>query len=100
MSVKDFFFFDRMIAPILIKILFWLGLVVIVLSGLAIMFSGGMMGGAGMHQQSGMTFGSFLGGLFYIVFAGLFLRVFCEFWIVLFSINDRLREIRDNGQNL
>ncbi len=28
MSVKDFFFFDRMIAPILIKILFWLGLVV------------------------------------------------------------------------
>lgn len=98
MSVKDFFFFDRMIAPILIKILFWLGLVVIVISGLAMMFSGGMMGGTGM--QSGMTFGSFLGGLFYIVFSGLFLRVFCEFWIVLFSINDRLREIRDNGQSL
>ena len=99
MSFKDIFVFDRMVAPTLIKILYWLGLAGVVLAGIGIMFSGGLMGGGhGMGQQAtGLTFASFLMGLVYIVFAGLFWRVLCELLIVVFEIHARLREIRDGN---
>lgn len=96
MEVKDLTTFERMVSPTLIKILYWVGLGLIALSGLGIMFSGGMMG-ADMHG-GGLTFGSFVGGLLFMVFGGLFWRVMCEFWIVVFAIYDRLGEIRDQGR--
>ncbi len=98
MSFKDIFLFDRMIAPTLIKVLYWIGLAGVVLAGLGIMFTGGPVGGGMGGGAQGVTLSSFLSGVFYIIFAGLFWRVVCELLIIVFQIHERLKEMRDNGK--
>lgn len=84
--------FEKMIAPSLIRILYWVGIVIIAVGVLAQIFGGvGMMG----HGFGGSGFGQILMSLVGGVFAVLVWRVTCELWIVLFGIFDRLGEIRD-----
>lgn len=72
--------FEKLITPMIIQILFWIVLVVIVLSALGTMFTQ-----------------SFLAGLGILVLGPIFWRVYCEIMLVLFRINDNLRTIRDRG---
>ena len=77
MEPRDFLFFDKMIVPKVILIIYWILLVVCVLGGIITMFQ------------------SFLGGLGILIFGPLVVRIYCELMIVLFKMNEALQEIRN-----
>ncbi len=90
----SFLNFDKFVAPTLIKIVYWVGIVGII--GFALftaMSSFGKMG----YDASGA-----IGGVIIALIGGavgiLVWRVTCEIWIVLFSINDRLGQLVDRGK--
>ena len=78
MEFRDLLFFEEMIVPKIITFLYWLLLVVVVLSGISVMF-----------------LQSFFAGLIGIVVGALMVRVWCEILIVMFKINDSLQAIKD-----
>ena len=83
--MKELLFFDKMVTPNIITIVFWLLLVVAVFSGLGAMFG----------QPGGMSFMSFITGIFMIVAGCVFARIWCELLIVLFRMNEALQEMRN-----
>lgn len=85
--MDDFFSFDRMITPTIIKIVFWIGLAVSVLSGLLLILSGLAADGAG---------GLVILGLIYLVLGPVLVRVWCELILVFFRMNDALQAIHAN----
>ena len=97
--------FDKFVAPVLIRIVYWIGIVLIALSTLMGLAGTSMMGagmmGAGM-MGAGYGGGFSLGGALFALLAGvagfLIWRVICEVWIVLFSINDRLGALVERGK--
>lgn len=83
--------FDTMIGPTLIRIMYFVGLVVFALMGVGILLSGVMM----------MTYNAAV-GLLYIILSpviiilyAIFWRFACELWILTFKIYDRLGEIKN-----
>lgn len=81
-----FLFFDEMLTPKLITLVYWLGLLAVVLGGIASMFA-----------PFGFSFMGFLRGLFIIGFGALMVRIGCEMMIVLFKMNEALQDIRKRG---
>jgi len=95
--------FDEMITPVIIKIIFWIGVIACVIfglittfSGIAVMFSpfGGFEG-----------FMMFIGGLLTIVLGVLGVRVYCELLIIFFkmpenlaSLNRKVDELKENQE--
>ncbi|MGQ0742533.1 MAG: DUF4282 domain-containing protein [Alphaproteobacteria bacterium] len=81
METQDFLNFDKMIAPTLIKFVYWVGLVLILLWTVWSMFMG-------------LGFGSGIVHFFVAALTGvvglLAWRIVCELWMVIFSINERL----------
>jgi len=77
MEIRDVLFFDKMLTPTVIAVVYWLALIGVVVGGIVVMISQ-----------------SFFGGLLTIVFGALFARIWCELIIVLFKVNDALQEIR------
>ncbi|HLS04660.1 MAG TPA: DUF4282 domain-containing protein [Wenzhouxiangella sp.] len=84
--MEDYLKFRKMITPLIIQILFWIGVVVSVLVGLVMLF-GGI---ASKYGGGGMVFS----GLLWIVLGPILTRIYCEILIVIFSINDSLADIR------
>src|SRR5690625_7831054 len=84
--MEDYLKFRKMITPLIIQILFWIGVVVSVLMGLFMLFGGiaSKYGGGGM----------FFSGLLWIVLGPILTSIYCEILIVIFSINDTLIYIR------
>jgi Domain of unknown function (DUF4282) len=78
MEPKDVLFFDKMLTPTIIVVVYWIILVGAVVGGLVTMFSS-----------------SFLTGLFTIVGGVLFGRIWCELLIVLFKMNDALQTLKN-----
>lgn len=85
MQFSDFFSFDKLITPTVIRIVYWIGLVVIVLASLFSFFQ--MISVDGLYALLTLV-GMVLGLLFW--------RVFCESVIVAFNMLARLTEIRDS----
>jgi len=81
MDGQDFLNFDKLIAPQLIKLVYWVGLIFIALFTLGSLFMGIGFGGGIIH-----FFVTLLGALL----AVLVWRIVCELWMAIFSINDRL----------
>src|SRR5271154_6248007 len=79
--MEEYLSFRKMITPVLIQALFWLGVVFAVITALRIMFSG--------------TFLGFLSGVVALAVLPLMVRIYCELLIVLFQIYDELRAIRN-----
>jgi len=77
MNWGEFLSFRRMITPVIIQVVFWLGIAGCVIGGLGL-----VAGGAGLK------------GIGAIVLGPLFVRVWCETVIVMFKINDALQDIR------
>ncbi|HUF76281.1 MAG TPA: DUF4282 domain-containing protein [Longimicrobiales bacterium] len=75
--------FRRMITPVIIQVIFWILIVIVVISGLALVV-GGDTGG----QQ--------FFGLVYLVVGPLIVRVYCELLIVIFRMNETLTRIESN----
>ena len=84
--MEDFLSFRKMITPIIIKILFWVGVAINVIVGLiAIISSFTSRGGGGM----------FLYGLLIIILGPVITRIYCEILILFFRMHDSLVEIKD-----
>ncbi len=91
-SVGDLFQFERMVAPTVLKIVYWIGL-----AGIVIYMLMALAAAIGMMDYSpggglGMLLLAILGGLFGL----LFWRVMIEVYMVLFGIFERLGEVRDH----
>lgn len=79
--MRDVLFFDTMITPKIVTLVYWIALAGAALAGLATMFSGGFQG--------------FIGGVLIIVFGAIGARIWCELVIVMFKIHESLRTIVD-----
>lgn len=86
---KDFLDFDQMIAPTLIKWLYWVGLVVIAIMAVVELVTALGAMGTSFLGGLGLLFGVVVGTAFGV----LFWRVMCELYIVLFRIYERLGDI-------
>lgn len=83
-SVQDWLNFNKMITPIIIKILFWIGVAGSIIMGLImIITSFGSFGGATQ----------FLMGLLVMIFGPIFTRVYFEILYVIFGIFEELKQI-------
>ena len=79
-----YLFFDDMLTPKLITIVYWLALLSIVIGGIGSMFA-----------PFGFSFMNLLRGLFFMGFGALMVRIGCETMIVLFKMNEALQVIRN-----
>ncbi len=79
--------FEKMITPIIIKILYVLGMVIVVLVGLAGIINGLNTRYGGAEQ--------ILMGVLIIIFGPLLIRVYAEIVLLAFRINQTLTEIRN-----
>jgi hypothetical protein len=77
--MRDFFAFRRMIAGVVIQVVFVLGLIAIVIAFIASL----------ANDQA-------LVGLLVLVFGTLYWRIICEVFIVLFRMNESLDTIKAN----
>lgn len=86
MQFADFFSFNKFLAPVLIKFVYWGGLALIALSTLVSVAGMSLVG----RYDNGGGAGKFLLVLLLAILSAVIWRVLCELWIVIFSINDRL----------
>ena len=90
-SISDLGSFEKLVAPKLLKIVYWVGLV-----GIAILTLTSFMGGLGLMSFDAATgVGTMLLALLGGMFGVLFWRVLIEIYQVFFGIYDRLGDIRD-----
>ena len=86
--MKDFLKFKKMITPIIVPILFWIGTVICIIAGIGFIIIGTTsdfnLGGGEMVLM----------GIAYIVLGPIVVRIYCELLIILFSINDTLTDIK------
>jgi hypothetical protein len=80
--MQEFLSFRKMLTPMLVQVLFWVGVGLSVIAGIASLFSGSAEGA--------------VVGLVTIIVGPIAVRVWCEVVIVLFRINDRLGAIEGN----
>ena len=90
-TLGDLLSFEKLIAPKVLKVLYWLGLIGITLFALV-----SLSGAFGMMSYSpaaglGMIVGTIVGYLVGI----LFWRIMIELYMTFFGVYDRLGEIRD-----
>lgn len=79
--MKDILFFDSMLTPKIITVVYWLMLIGVVLAGF-----GAWMGQQGFVVSVGIWVGGAIG-----------VRIWCEMLIVLFKINDNLKKLADKA---
>lgn len=79
--MRNIFFFDNMLTPKIITLVYWFLFLVVVVSGLGTMFGG--------RSVFGLVYGiaTIVGGV-------IGARIFCELLIVVFKINEALQDIR------
>ena len=90
-SPADLFQFDRMVAPTVLKIVYWLGLIGIGIYMLIALFAAIRM----MDYNFSGGFGMLLLAIVGALFGTLFWRILIEIYMVFFNIHNRVTEIRD-----
>lgn len=90
-SFGDLFQFEKMVAPVVLKIVYWIGLVGI---ALYLLFALGLAV-TSMSYSPLTGLGMIIGSLIGACFAVLMWRVMIEVYMVLFGIHQRLGEVRD-----
>lgn len=98
--LRAFLSFDTFVFPKIAVILYWIGLVFIILGTIVGVIGGLLYGNMAADPAMGAGDGflavivALVGGIVGIVFW----RLVVEFWLVIFSIRDTLRDIRDQGR--
>lgn len=93
MNLRSLLNFDKMITPTIIKILFYIGLVLSVIAGLVVFFSGIA---TAINQENFLpALGGLLGGPLAIIVGVLIARVYAELMILAFKIHEHLVAIRN-----
>jgi hypothetical protein len=85
--MQDFLKFRKMVTPIIIQILFWIGVAVSIVFGLILIVKGATADMAGGMQV--------LTGILMLLLGPIAWRVYCELLIVIFRISETLVEVRD-----
>ncbi|WP_245831731.1 DUF4282 domain-containing protein [Oceanobacillus senegalensis] len=85
--LREFFLFNKMITPTIIKVLFWIGVVGSVIVGI-------MQFITGLVTPYGGGFVVFV-GLLTIVLGPLFARVYCELLILFFKMHETMQEMNE-----
>lgn len=86
--MNEFLSFHKMITPVFIQIIFWIGAGLCVIGGLI-----GIISGAGAQYGGG---GQVLGSLIMIFLGPLGVRIWCELVIIMFRMNESLEAIKKN----
>lgn len=84
--MEDFFAFRRMVTPLIIQILFWIGVVIVVISGLVLIF----VGSPTLSRPEAIGT-----GLLILALGPIGVRVYAELLIIVFRINETLTDIRE-----
>ena len=84
-TLSDFLAFRRMITPIIIQIVFWIGAVLSSMGGIFMMIASIQIKNVG---------GIFM-GFFAMLLGPIIVRIYCELLIVFFRMNETLTEIRN-----
>jgi hypothetical protein len=85
-DIKDCFDFEKMLTPVFIKVVYWLLLALAILGGLI-----QIIVGLASKYNSGRQV---LMGLSALILGPIFVRIFCELLIVVFSINGHLADMK------
>ena len=85
-TLMDYLTFRRMITPIIIQIIFWIGAVLSSLSGIGLMIAGLKM----------KEVGDMFLGFFVMILGAVLVRIYCELLIIFFRMNETLTEIRND----
>lgn len=80
-----FLFFDEMLTPKIITLIYWLMIIGVVITSVAHMF--------GRGQDDGFLF-----GLLYLLVGVVGARIWCELMIVIFKIHENLRTLAERHQ--
>ncbi|HWK42967.1 MAG TPA: DUF4282 domain-containing protein [Croceibacterium sp.] len=90
-SISDLTSFENLVAPKVLKIVYWLGLIGIALACLA-----SFVGAFGVMQYSFASgLGTMLVSIIALGFGALMWRVVIEMYLVIFGIYERLGDIKD-----
>ncbi|MDR0252551.1 MAG: DUF4282 domain-containing protein [Brucellaceae bacterium] len=87
MNIQDMTSFDKFLTPALIKIVYWIGIVAIVIASLGAILTAFSYTGGGIKQV--------FGGIVMLFVGTIFWRVMCEGIMLSFRIYDRLTEIKE-----
>jgi hypothetical protein len=94
--ISDLFQWERFVTPTIIKVFYWLAVVLSVLVGLAAAASSVLTMGYNPFVGMISLIASFLGIVMGIVVS----RISAEFVLIVFRINEHLGAIRNQGQQL
>lgn len=101
-TVMDYLLFRGMLTPVVIQVLFWLGVVATVYLGVMMIYAAlnppqVQMYGYGMRQPPARSMNTelLILGLVYAILGPIVVRVYCELIIVIFRILDALRDMTD-----
>lgn len=83
--MDDFLSFRKMITPVIIQIIFWIGVAVAIIVGIVVLATADEVGAR-------------LLGLLYIFVGPVYWRVVCEITILFFRINETLTDIKNNTE--
>lgn len=89
--INRFLSFEKLMAGGLVKVVYWLGLIAIVLGTLFAFFNAF----GAFRYDAGTAFVGLIGAPIGGVLSLVFWRVFCEISLVLFRISDQLKEMND-----
>lgn len=84
--MEDFLKFRKMITPVIIQVLFWVGVAIAVIGALGMMVFGVATNGQGVMV---------LVGLVMLVVGPVLVRIYCELLILFFRMNETLTEIKN-----
>jgi hypothetical protein len=93
---SDLFQWERFVTPSIIKLFFWLAIVIIGLIGLANIVSALQV----MAASPGVGLFMILGAVLGVVIGVLFARIVAEFVLIVFRINEHLGAIRNRGEGM
>ena len=93
MKIRSLLNFDKMITPVLIKILFYIGVAASIIGGI-IVFFGGLIS-AFQQNSFGAAIGGLIGGPLVVILGILLARVYSELLIAVFQIHESLVAIKD-----
>ena len=82
-DMNDYLSFRKMLTPVIIQIIFWIGAVICVLGGIIGIVTSAVADNAIMILYSILT----------MLLGPLVVRIYCEILIVVFRINDNLVEM-------
>jgi len=91
---RDLFQWERFITPSIIKVFYWLAIIITTLLGLYGLLQGLLL--IAVHPL--LSLFSMLASVIGILIGVIFARIIAEFVLIMFRINEHLGAIRNRGQ--